>query len=111
MRRKLTKSTDNVVFTGTLGGIAEFLGIDATIIRVIYVFLSLVTVAFPGITLYIILALIIPSGRNHTTGGNGRNPYYQNRNTQTNRDYKQFRQGPQKRKEAEKIDDDDWSDF
>ena len=54
MRRKLTKSTDNVVFTGTLGGIAEFLGIDATIIRVIYVFLSLVTVAFPGITFYII---------------------------------------------------------
>lgn len=111
MRNRLTKSTDNVVFTGTLGGIAEFLGIDATIIRVIYVFLSLVTAAFPGITLYIIMALIIPSGRGSRTGNTGRNPYYQNHDPRTNRDYKQFKQGPQKRKEAEKIDDDDWSDF
>ncbi|HIX70546.1 MULTISPECIES: PspC domain-containing protein [Enterococcus] len=111
MRKKLTKSTNNVVITGTLGGIADFLGIDATIIRVIYVFLSLVTVAFPGITLYIIMALIIPSGRSSQNGGYGRNPYYQNQNSRTNRDYKQFSQKPKQPKQAEKIDDDDWSDF
>ena len=49
MNKRLTKSTNNAVITGTLGGLAEYLGIDPTIIRVIYVFLSLVTAGFPGI--------------------------------------------------------------
>ena len=57
MNKKLTKSANNVVITGTLGGLAEYLRIDPTIVRVIYVFLSLVTAAFPGITLYIICLL------------------------------------------------------
>ena len=48
MNKRLTKSTNNVVITGTLGGLAEYLGIDPTIIRVIYVFLSLVTAGFLG---------------------------------------------------------------
>lgn len=43
MNKKLTKSANNVVITGTLGGLAEYLRIDPTIVRVIYVFLSLVT--------------------------------------------------------------------
>jgi phage shock protein PspC (stress-responsive transcriptional regulator) len=34
------KSRTNVVLTGTLAGIAEYFGIDPTIVRVIYVFLS-----------------------------------------------------------------------
>lgn len=46
MNKKLTKSANNVVITGTLGGLAEYLRIDPTIVRVIYVFLSLVTAAF-----------------------------------------------------------------
>ena len=28
MNKRLTKSTNNVVITGTLGGLAEYLGID-----------------------------------------------------------------------------------
>lgn len=104
MRKNLTKSPDNVVLTGTLGGIAEFIGIDATIVRVVYVFLSLVTTGFPGVLLYIVMALVIPSGK----GGrrpSSQNPYHSG----SKGGYKQFRQEPPK--EAEKIDDDDWSDF
>ncbi|MDT2756483.1 PspC domain-containing protein [Enterococcus asini] len=104
MRKTLTKSPTNVVMTGTLGGIAEFIGIDATIIRVLYVFLSLVTTGFPGVLLYIVLALVIPSAKGGHRSNPG-NPY----RSGSKGSYKQFRQQPPK--EAEKIDDDDWSDF
>ncbi len=62
MKKKLTKSNNNIVLTGTLAGIAEYLGIDPTVVRVIYVILSLVAFGSP-IILYILLALIIPSAR------------------------------------------------
>ena len=45
MKKKLTKSNNNIVLTGTLAGIAEYLGIDPTVVRVIYVILSLVALA------------------------------------------------------------------
>lgn len=101
--KKLTKSANNVVLTGTLGGIAEYLGIDPTIVRVIYVFLSFVLIGSPVI-LYLLLAVMIPSGRG--TGQSYRRPnqYYQNQNYHGG-------QKQQTRKQAEKIDDDDWSDF
>ncbi|MBR8695301.1 PspC domain-containing protein [Enterococcus faecalis] len=34
----MTKSNKNVVLTGTLAGIGEYIGIDPTVIRVLYVF-------------------------------------------------------------------------
>ena len=61
MKRKLTKSPNNVVLTGSLAGIADWLGIDPTIIRVVYVLLSFFSAGFPGILLYIALAVLIPS--------------------------------------------------
>ncbi|MBF8808357.1 MAG: PspC domain-containing protein [Enterococcus lacertideformus] len=101
MKRKLTKSNKNIVLTGTLAGIAEYLGVDPTVVRVIYVFLSLVAFGSP-IILYILLALIIPSGRNKRTYYGHENQYYENNN---------YREQTKKRKEAEKIDDDEWSYF
>lgn len=98
MKKKLTKSNKNVVLTGTLAGIGEYIGIDPTVIRVLYVFLSLVAFGSP-IILYILLALIIPSAR---TNYGHNNAYYEKNN---------YREQTKKRKEAEKIDDDEWSDF
>lgn len=110
MNKRLTKSTTNVVLTGSLAGIAEWIGIDPTIVRVIYVALSFFSAGFPGIFLYIVLAILIPSGRR---GGNGsssgyghNNPY--NGNTRNGNPYAN---NAKQRKQAEKIDDDDWSDF
>lgn len=93
MRKKLTKSRNNVVLTGTLAGIAEYFDIDPTIVRIIYVFISLMGIGAP-IFLYIVMALIIPT--DHSKRGNG---YYRKN------------KGRQQRKEAEKVDEDDWSDF
>ena len=99
MKRKLTKSPNNVVLTGSLAGIADWLGIDPTIIRVVYVLLSFF--------LYIALAVLIPSGRTGSDRGYGhQNPY--NRNVRNENPYAANKK---QRKEAEKIDDDEWSDF
>lgn len=104
MQRKLTKSKTNVVFTGTLAGIAEYLNIDPTIIRIIYVFISLIGVGSP-IILYILLAILIPSGKNNSSSSYGHdNRYYRGNQYQGNRK-------SSSRKEAEKVDEDDWSDF
>ena len=58
--RKMTlvKSRTNKMLTGVCGGIGELLGIDPTIIRLIWAALSLA--GGTGIILYIIAAVIIP---------------------------------------------------
>lgn len=111
MKRRLTKSPNNVVLTGTLAGVAEWIGIDPTIVRVIYVLISFFSVGFPGFILYIALAILIPSGRTgnyrNQSGYGHDNPY--NQNTRNANPY--GNNGGKQRKKAEKIDDDDWSDF
>jgi len=46
---------------GVLGGISEYFNIDATLVRLIFVLLALVTVVMPLVIFYLIAALIIPS--------------------------------------------------
>ena len=58
-RKRLTKS-NNAVLAGVCGGLAEWLGLDATLVRVGYVLLSLCTTAFPGLILYIVLWIVMP---------------------------------------------------
>ena len=58
MKKKLYKSRDNRMVCGVCGGIAEYFGIDPTIVRLIFVFLGLW--AFTGILFYLIAAVVIP---------------------------------------------------
>lgn len=60
MEKRLTKSS-NKMLAGVCGGIGEFFGIDPTLVRVAYAVLTVFTVAFPGILLYLLLCLIIPN--------------------------------------------------
>jgi phage shock protein C len=48
------------MIAGVCAGIAEYLNVDVTIVRVAYVLLSVLSVGFPGIIVYIILMLIMP---------------------------------------------------
>ena len=57
----LTRSSSNRVIGGVCGGIAEWLGWDATMVRILYVVLSIVSVAFPGILTYILLWIVMPT--------------------------------------------------
>lgn len=48
------RSRSNRMIAGVVGGFAEFLGIDPTLARVQYVVISIASVAFPGLLVYII---------------------------------------------------------
>lgn len=56
---KLKKSRNKII-GGVCGGIAEMLGWDPTLVRIGYVLLSILSAAFPGILVYIILWIIMP---------------------------------------------------
>ncbi len=45
---------------GVCGGLAEALGWSARRVRVVYVLLSVLSVAFPGIAVYIVLWILLP---------------------------------------------------
>lgn len=97
MRKKLTKSQTNRMLTGTIGGIAEYLGIDPTIARVIFVFISIVLVGAP-VFLYILLVLIVPRA------DSGAKQYQQYNNEHP-------KQTKRQRKQAEVVEEENWSDF
>jgi len=59
IRKRLTKSR-NRILAGICGGLAEWLGCDVTLLRVIYAVLTLFSAAFPGIILYIIMWIFMP---------------------------------------------------
>ncbi|MBP8904585.1 MAG: PspC domain-containing protein [Paludibacteraceae bacterium] len=59
-KKKLIRSKDRIL-AGVCGGLAEYLGIDATIVRIGYVLISILSAAFPGIIVYLILMLIMPN--------------------------------------------------
>ena len=58
MEKKLYKSNQNKVLDGVCGGIAEYFGIDPTVVRLIWALFSLMGGC--GILAYIIAAVIIP---------------------------------------------------
>ena len=58
--KKLYRSPNRII-AGVCGGIADYFDVDPTLIRVIYLVLSLFSAAFPGVLLYIILMLMIPN--------------------------------------------------
>jgi phage shock protein C len=58
---ELLRSRDDRMIAGVCGGLAKWLGWDPTAVRALYVLLSVFSAAFPGILVYIILAVVIPS--------------------------------------------------
>ena len=56
--KKLTLSNDKKI-AGVCGGIAEYIEIDPTVVRLIYALLTIFT-AFSGIIIYLILMLVLP---------------------------------------------------
>ena len=56
----LRRSRDDRMIAGVIGGLAEYFQVDSTLLRAIYVVVSIVSAAFPGILVYLALWLIIP---------------------------------------------------
>lgn len=57
MERKLYKDPNNKVIAGVCSGLGNYLGVDVTIMRVLFVAMALL--GGPGLLIYVILALIM----------------------------------------------------
>lgn len=67
MQKRLTKSKQRV-FLGVCGGVAEYLHIDPTVIRLVAIVLLVLTGFFPIGLIYIVAALIMPSANSRHHG-------------------------------------------
>ena len=72
--RPLQRSRTDRQLAGVVGGLAQYFGIDSTLLRVIYVVGSIVSAAFPGVLVYVLLWILIPEApeggdRTHRTEG------------------------------------------
>lgn len=56
----LYRSRRHKMIAGVCGGIADWLGWSPTLVRILYVLVSIASVAFPGILAYIILWFVMP---------------------------------------------------
>ena len=58
--RPFTRSRDDRMIAGVMGGIAHRFGWNPTLLRVLFVLVSIASAAFPGIIVYLILWLLMP---------------------------------------------------
>ena len=59
-KNPLRRSRQHRLIGGVCGGLADWLGWDVTLVRVLYVVVSILSAAFPGLLAYIILWIIMP---------------------------------------------------
>ncbi len=60
MAQQLIKSKRKII-AGVCGGIAEWIGWDPTLVRILYMLLSVISAGFPGTIVYILLWVIMPN--------------------------------------------------
>lgn len=58
--KKLYRSQRDKMVAGILGGLADYFHVDATLLRLLFVILGLLTAIVPFIIFYVIAAIIIP---------------------------------------------------
>jgi phage shock protein PspC (stress-responsive transcriptional regulator) len=61
--RPLHRSRTHRIVSGVCGGLAERLGWDPTLVRVLYVAVSICSAAFPGILVYVVLWILMPEAQ------------------------------------------------
>ena len=60
--KPFSRSINDRVLAGVVGGIAHRYGWNSTLLRAIYVIVSVASAAFPGILVYLVLWLLMPEG-------------------------------------------------
>ena len=60
VKAPLRRSRSNRLLAGVVAGLANYVGMDVTLARVIYVIGSILSAAFPGVLVYLILWVLIP---------------------------------------------------
>ncbi len=57
----LSRSLNDRMIAGVMGGVARRMGWSSTLLRVLFVIGSIASAAFPGILVYLIMWLLIPN--------------------------------------------------
>ena len=58
-KSRLTRSNNRVI-AGVCAGLADWLGWDIALVRLLYLIISIFSAGFPGILAYIILWIVMP---------------------------------------------------
>lgn len=64
MNKKLYRSRTKRTLSGVCGGLEDYFEIDVTIIRLVWVLISIMSGVLPGIVAYVIAVFIIPEQPN-----------------------------------------------
>lgn len=59
-KNPLRRSRRHKILGGVCGGLAEWLGWDVTLVRFLYVLVSILSAGFPGTLVYVILWAVTP---------------------------------------------------
>jgi phage shock protein PspC (stress-responsive transcriptional regulator) len=59
----LHRSRTDRIIAGVCGGLADWLGWSPTLVRILYVLVSILSAAFPGILVYIVLWILMPKAK------------------------------------------------
>jgi len=59
-QKTLYRSTQNRILAGICAGLGEYMGIDPTMIRLIWLLVVVFTGIFPGVLVYILAIFFIP---------------------------------------------------
>ena len=62
--RRLTRASTDKMLAGVCGGIAQYLNMDPTLVRLLFVLITLGTGFIPGIISYIVMAFVVPLDEN-----------------------------------------------
>ena len=62
-KQKLTRPRTGRMLSGVCAGLANFFGLDVSLVRIVYTFATIFT-AFEGIPIYIIMLIVIPQEPN-----------------------------------------------
>ncbi|MEI6139930.1 MAG: PspC domain-containing protein [Mariniphaga sp.] len=58
--KRLTRSRNDRMLAGVCGGIADYLIVDPTVVRLVFALATFFTVVFPGILIYLVMWIIVP---------------------------------------------------
>lgn len=63
-KSRLTRSNNRVI-AGVCAGLAEWLGWDIPLVRILYLVISIFSAGFPGVLAYIILWVVMPEEKHY----------------------------------------------
>ncbi len=58
--RRLTRTRQDRMLAGVCGGLAKYLFVDPTVVRLVFALATFFTVVFPGILIYLIMWIVVP---------------------------------------------------